>query len=332
MRTTLADIVETVKRLNTRLLAAIFPPVLVGFFLLCVENNSEVLQPGLPEFVRNAAKSPDVPKSKSGKNSADPQEIVFGWVGVNAGDYKQVSIGDQQIIFRWCPPGKFIMGSPVNEVCREWDEDQAEVKITRGFWLMMTEVTQGLYQSVTGTNPSKFKGSPLLPVEKVSWVDANRFCDKLNDLLQKELAAGYRITLPTEAQWEYAARAGTTKAYSFGNEINSNQANFNGTSRFGNKVLEPNLQKTTEVRSYPRNAWWLYDMHGNVFEWVSDWYEPNPLAGDDPTGPASGVMRVIRGGSWVNGADGCRSAFRRKAASGDVIEYLGFRLAVSQSK
>ena len=186
-----------------------------------------------------------------------------------------VTINDVEYTFRWCPPGKFMMGSPADEPNRSNNESQHEVTLTRGFWMLETQVTQQMWESVMGANPSRFKGAKL-PVEQVSWNDCQEFITKLNAELKSgghkspvsngELTPaaleGYKFSLPTEAQWEYACRAGTTTAYSFGNSLSAEQANFRG-----------NVGQTKDVGSYPANAWGLKDMHGNVWEWCQDWYQ-----------------------------------------------------------
>jgi len=220
----------------------------------------------------------------------------------------------------WVDPGTFLMGSPVSEPEREPDETQHEVTLTRGYWLGQYEVTQALYEEVMGVNPSQFKG-PDLPVEKVSWNDTVAFIQKLN---QRELDAGrlpegFVYSLPTEAQWEYACRAGTTTAYSFGATITPAQAN----------SKDSGLHKTTEVGSYPANAWGFHDLHGNVFEWTADWYGNYPTgAVNDPVGAETGSFRVARGGSWDSRAWFARSADRY--GRGPVFRNgaLGFRLSL----
>ena len=220
----------------------------------------------------------------------------------------------------WVEPGTFLMGSPGSEPQRGNDETQHEVTLTQGYWLGENEVTQALYEEVMGVNPSEFKG-PELPVEKVSWDDAVAFIQKLN---QRELDAGrlpegFEYSLPTEAQWEYACRAGTTTAYSFGTTITPAQANFKDSG----------LGKTTDVGSYPANAWGFHDLHGNVWEWTADWhgnYAAGPV--NDPIGPETGSERVLRGGSWNNNAGHVRSAIRPGDSPGYRRFTLGFRLSL----
>jgi formylglycine-generating enzyme required for sulfatase activity len=231
-------------------------------------------------------------------------------------------VGGSGLKMIWVEPGTFTMGSPGSEPGRGSDEIQHEVTLTQGYWLGENEVTQALYEEVMGVNPSHFKG-PELPVEKVSWDDAIAFIQKLN---QRELDAGRRpegigYSLPTEAQWEYACRAGTTTAYSFGATITPEQANFN----------DSNLGKTTDVGSYPANAWGFHDLHGNVYEWTADWHENYPAgAVSDPAGAETGSKRVYRGGSWNLNGRYLRSASRYGSAPGFRGNYLGFRLSLQQ--
>lgn len=218
-------------------------------------------------------------------------------------------------------PGKFLMGSPngttkdadgkviAAEAGRSSNEALHEVELGHGFRIQTIEVTQALWELVMGENPSKNKG-PNNPVENISWNDAQTFIQKLNALDPK-----HKYRLPTEAEWEYAARAGTKTAYSFGNDEAhlSDYANFGGGG-------------TQEVAKLVPNAWGLFDMHGNVLEWMQDWYADNPEGGTDPTGPTSGSSRVLRSGGYRSDARDLRSAGRSGGDPGDHYRDLGFRL------
>ncbi len=231
-----------------------------------------------------------------------------------------------------CPPGEFLMGSPEYEEDRDDDETQVSVKISQEFWLASTPVTQGQWQALMNTNPSEFRGRQSLPVERVCIFAAQDFCAKLNAL--GNLPNGYCYSLPTEAQWEYACRAGTNTPFHFGSILNGTEANCHGKHPYGTQVEGPYLEKTTEVRSYPPNNWGLYDMHGNVREWCSDWYVANEClsGGTDPTGPSSGAHRVIRGGSCRTPAYCCRSAHRTGCAPGyHMLVCPGLRVALIPS-
>ena len=232
---------------------------------------------------------------------------------------------------KWIAAGSFQTGSPSGELGRGSDERQHEVTLTQGYWLGAHEVTQAQWQSVMGSNPSKFKGSRN-PVEQVSWEDAMAFCKKLTEreFLAGRLPAGWRYTLPTEAQWEYACRAGTRSAFHYGNRLDSRMANFDGNYPYGGASTGEYRNKTVAVGSFQSNAWGLYDMHGNVWEWCSDRYGDYPSGSVvDPTGARSGSVRVNRGGSWFSGARFCRSAIRYGNSPGVRGNDLGFRLALS---
>ncbi len=223
-------------------------------------------------------------------------------------------------------PGSFMMGSPTSEEGRYDDEKQHQVTLTKGFWLGKYEVTQAQWQSVMGENPSKFKGDSR-PVENVSWEDCQRFIAKINAEARRQFGGGAR--LPTEAEWEYACRAGTTTAFSWGNALNGDRANCDGNDPCGTTVKGCSRQGTADVGSYSPNAWGFYDMHGNVSEWCEDWLGDYGSATTDPTGPASGEYRVLRGGSWYDSARYCRSANRFRYDPGLRDLDLGFRLCCS---
>ena len=227
-------------------------------------------------------------------------------------------------------PGTFLMGSPAGEADRDDDEVQHHVTLTKAFWLGKYEVTQGQWKAVMGDNPSNFTGDGL-PVEKVSWEDAMEFCGKL-DRMDGNKPRGYVYSLPTEAQWEYACRAGTTTATAYGESLSSRQANFDGDNPYGGAPKGPYLSKTTPVGSYRPNAWGFYDMHGNVREWCQDRYGDYPGSSvSDPEGPSTGASRVGRGGSWGNVGRYCRSADRDGSGPGLRDSSLGFRLVLSSN-
>jgi formylglycine-generating enzyme required for sulfatase activity len=219
----------------------------------------------------------------------------------------------------WIPPGTFLMGSPRDEVNRGDDEEQHEVTITRAFYIGVHEVTQGQYEKVIGKNPAAFKegngGGANHPVDSVSWHDAEDFCKRLSEL-PAEKAAGRNYRLPTEAEWEYACRAGTTTPYNDGDPARRRML-----------VTRSFFGETAAVGSQKSNRFGLYDMHGNVQEWCADWYGPYPTGRQvDPTGPATGTGRVIRGGWHEDGRNEVGSAERAELAPVFPIDDMGFRV------
>lgn len=226
------------------------------------------------------------------------------------------------------PPGTFIMGSPTTEQDRESDEGpQTTVTITRSFWISKYEVTQGEWIEVMGTNPSAFPGDTNRPVENVSWIQATNYCAILT---QREQAAGrlqpgYRYRLPTEAEWEYACRAGMSTRFNYGDDPGYAQlgqfAWFGGNSGGTTHAVGQKLP----------NLWGLYDMHGNVWEWCWDWVASSLPGGNvtDPTGPPSGLSRILRGGGWSAPAMHCRSAVRGDGAPNAFNNSTGFRPVIA---
>src|SRR5262249_55065038 len=233
---------------------------------------------------------------------------------------------------------KFLMGSPMTEVGRGTpadrfpDQAQREVEIKAGYAIGVYPVTQAQYRQVMGINPSRFsprgahadKVTDLItddfPVEGVSWEEAMEFCRIVSLLAVRD--KGWVVDLPTEAEWEYAYRAGTTTPFYQGNTLSSRQANLNGTLPYGGAEKGPNLGRTTKCGSYPANAWGLYDMNGNVFQWCKDPFEQNSPF---PLFIPELVNHVARGGSFATGAVACRAAARRSNPS---LEQLGFRVVV----
>ena len=224
----------------------------------------------------------------------------------------------------YCPPGEFMMGSPNTEEDREDNETQHCVRLTKGFWIGKYPVTQQQWKSVMGSNPSNWEGDDL-PVENVSWNDCQEFVSKLNETFGNGVAR-----LPTEAEWEYACRAGTTTAYSFVNVLNGDKANCDGNYPYGTTKKGKYIGRTTSIGQYDPNFWGFYDMHGNVWEWCADWYGDYPSGSvTDPIGPASGDYRVLRGGGWSSITWHCRSAYRNWHNPGNRNYYYGFRLSCS---
>ena len=217
---------------------------------------------------------------------------------------------DMELI--WCPPGSFIMGPDGN------NNPAHPVVLTKGFYLGKYEATQEEYEKVMGNNPSEFKGDKL-PVEMVTWNDAVAFCEELNK--KERIPRGWEFALPTEAQWEYACRAGTTMRYSWGDNITPQLANYN----------ESGINKTVEVGSYKANPWGFFDMQGNVREWTADWHGAYPSSSViDPRGPNKGSNRVYRGGSWGSTGAYLRSAHRNYFYPSNRLSGIGFRVGFQQ--
>jgi formylglycine-generating enzyme required for sulfatase activity len=252
----------------------------------------------------------------------------------------------------WIPPGTFVMGSPTNEAERAANETQHTVTLTQGFYMGVHPVTQGEYLALTSNNPSYFTtrdyhGNPISPdtnrpVEQVSWADATNYCAQLTQQEQAAglLQVGWSYRLPTESEWEYACRAGTTNAFYYGDALHGGMANFYDyyeyDAAYGDIIIAnptvPWLARTSTVGSYQPNAWGLYDMHGNVWEWCLDWYGTYP--GGSVTnypGPASGSSRVFRGGSWSAFGVDCRSAKRGSNIPSYSDYTVGFRVVLAPS-
>jgi len=238
------------------------------------------------------------------------------------------------------PAGTFVMGSPASEAERFICEGpQTTVTVSYCFKMGKYAVTQAQYQSIAGGNPSYFSGISNRPVEQVSWSDAMNYCFLLTRLEQQAgfLPAGWAYRLPTEAEWEYACRAGTTTAFYFGADLRSGMANFNGYfeydatlgTMFNSKGIFAEFP--VAVGGYAPNAWGLFDMHGNVWEWCLDWWRSNLPGGSatDPSGPATGSDRLVRGGGWYDNATFCRSAFRLRSSPAYRGNDTGFRVVLA---
>jgi formylglycine-generating enzyme required for sulfatase activity len=216
----------------------------------------------------------------------------------------------------WLPGGEFQMGS--NDSDASGDEKPVHSVSLDGFWIGKYEVTQRQYEALMGSDPSRFKGADW-PVDTVSWNNATAFCRKLSSV------TGKAYLLPTEAQWEYACRAGSAGKWCFGSD-ESQLGKYAWFDRNSGSQTHPVGQKQP-------NAWRLFDMHGNVWEWCGDWYADSysgALSERNPTGPNSGTFRVLRGGSWVSYPGGCRSAYRSWFGPGDRVGINGFRVVRTQ--
>ncbi len=234
-------------------------------------------------------------------------------------DWKEPQTGMEFILV---PAGTFAMGSPTGERGREPQEVLHRVQLTKPFYLGRYEVTQGQWQAVMGGNPSRFRecGSDC-PVEDVSWHQAREFLELLGE------ASGERFRLPTEAEWEYACRAGTSTPFSMGEDLSSDDANYDGDPALAGWPPGLDRGRTTPVGTFAANPWGFHDLHGNVWEWTEDWhcaYPSGPIV--DPVGDCEGGLRVIRGGSWHFGPDSARCALRYTHRPGDIGPSLGFRV------
>jgi len=243
--------------------------------------------------------------------------------------YRSVAITPTNLVF--IPPGTFLMGSPTNEVDRVNQEGpQTLVTISKGFLMGKYEVTQGEYLALMGSNPSYFNTNSQLPVERVTWSSANNYCANrtTQELASGVIPVGSKYRLPTEAEWEYACRAGTITRFSWGDDL--------GYTLLGNYAWycansggSPGGFYNHLVGLKPPNAWGLYDMNGNVWEWCLDWYEASYPGGSvtDPIGAVTGVSRILRGGWWSDcSGQICRSAARN--GSGGTLSSFGFRVVL----
>jgi formylglycine-generating enzyme required for sulfatase activity len=218
-------------------------------------------------------------------------------------------------------PGSFVMGSPLSEAGRNEDENPHHITLSRRIYMGRNEVTQTEWLVVMGTNPSHFSDCALCPVEQVNFYDVDDFLTRLS-----ARSSAMRYRLPTEAEWEYACRAGTAAAYGSGDRLTIDDANFNATP--GEQVTPGvGAYRTRTVGSFAPNAWGLRDMHGNVWEWTNDFYGPyDTQEMVDPRGPEVGTKRVIRGGSWYFDATSARCGQRYTHALQDRGFSLGFRV------
>ncbi len=283
--------------------------------------------------------------------SAEPAAVAASEIAANdklldAGEVGKVFqvklLGDVLMKFSYCPHGSFAMGSPVGEDGQMSDEEQVQVRISKGFWMGQTEVTQEQWHVLMGTTiaqqAEKANDAGVLngigddyPMYFVSWDDAQQFITRLNGVAGP--ASGWNFALPTEAQWEYACRAGTKTAFCFGDKLTSLQANIDPRNVFQPATLkEVVLAKACAVRRYPANNWGLYDMHGNVHEWCEDVRTDKLIGGTDPVGTGEWLYRVYRGGSWHGNAFTCRSACRYAEKAMFWRSLIGFRVAIVQRK
>ncbi len=267
-------------------------------------------------------------------SSDKPAEAPFA--GSKAGQERKID----GIKLCWCPPGSFVMGSPRDEPERRPGENQVRVTLTKGFWMSKYEATQGQWKRVVGELPGELTAELIegddFPVGNMNFAEAEAFCERLTELRHRsgELPRNWEFRLPTEAQWEYACRAGTTTATSFGDSLSSHQANFRWKPYNGAQP-GPSLNRAARVGSYPANAWGLHDMHGNIYEWTRDWYHLKLPGGADPDlrdaqrsatrSEHGSISRARRGGCWADEGWACRTAFRLRFEPERRYDHIGFR-------
>jgi uncharacterized protein (TIGR02996 family) len=294
-------------------------------------RNNNIRGPSLRAFLRDVERLPLRRLEMHGNDLGRAVEALRDWRATRepAGQRLLNSVGME---FARIPAGTFLMGAVKTEKEHRNDErPRHAVTISRPFYLALFPVTQREYQQVMSDNPSHFDDLPKHPVEEVDWNEAVEFCRRLSEL-SAERAAGRVYRLPTEAEWEHACRAGTTSPFWMGGPPSSTEVNYDGNYTYGGVAHGPYVGRTTPVGLYPPNPFGLYDVHGNVWEWVQDWHDRDYYAESpavDPTGPASGSLRVQRGGSWDCIAAYCRAAHRHGDPPERSDHFTGFRVACS---
>jgi sulfatase modifying factor 1 len=266
------------------------------------------------------------------------RQAALEFRGAHAGQEREI----HGVRFCWCPAARFVMGSPPGETGHRPDEAQVDVTLTKGFWIAKFEATQSDWRRIVGGFPNRAPAAETgkgddVPVYWVNFAEAEGFCRVSTDGARSAalLPHGWEFRLPTEAQWEYACRAGTVTATSFGDRLGRSLANFSGTPLNGGDD-GPAVRRASRVGSYPANAWGICDMHGNIFEWCRDWYHARLPGGVDPdlhdvkgTANRDGTYsRVRRGGAWSEDGWACRSALRLRYEPDRRSDHIGFRVAV----
>ncbi|MCI5163224.1 MAG: formylglycine-generating enzyme family protein [Candidatus Electrothrix sp. AX5] len=261
-----------------------------------------------------------------------PASWAVDWGEDSYGLWMSFALKQSRQLFRWIKPGTFLMGAANDEKGqRSWlgRETQHKVTLSQGFWLADTTLTQQMWHAVMHTSPSGFVGDQA-PVERISWHDAHIFIQRLHQRIPS-----LHARLPTEAEWEYACRAGTTSPFSLGSNISPELVNYNGKYPYRPTEEEGMYRKrTVAVKSFPCNDWGLYEMHGNVWEWCQDYWQPDlePQEAQptvDPQGPNKGTYRSVRGGSWASDACFVRSACRDRYSPDYGFGSIGMRLAIT---
>lgn len=295
-------------------------------------------------FIVGCAPSEPAQNAETPQNIPTVVELEGDWSGTNAepGDVRVAKINGVELRFRWIPGGEFTMGDPI-DIWRAYLEKRGDDKegaglflaaydetprlttLTEGCWFAETELTQETWEKVTGSNPSYHKGAQL-PVVSVSWAQCDEFIQKLNGAIE---SSDVRFTLPTEAQWERACRAGTETLFSTGSDaLTEEEARCAGDDPRTAQAKASAADSPVAVGSFKPNPWGLYDMHGNVWEWCRDYYGKYSQDGVDPVGPKNGEEKVTRGGSWSCDSFYCRSARRSKNNEILALSYIGMRLCV----
>jgi formylglycine-generating enzyme required for sulfatase activity len=286
------------------------------------DREVAAIEPTVSPAVRSTEKKPDPPAKNDSKTRQGPL-----FAGNKAGEIREDN--GLKTMLSWIPPGSFTMGTAAGRDHRQ-HEGPVEVTLTNGFWLAKYEVTQAEWQRVTQAAPWHgelyVKEGDNYPATYVSWEDATKFCARLTEQERSagRLPAGSEYNLPTEAQWEYACRAGTTTPYNFGkapSELPTNAWFMKNAGGDREEYAHP-------VGGKNANLWGLHDLHGNVSEWCRDWYAKDLPGGTDPEATAGGSTRVLRGGGWRSTADDCRSAFRNGANPTNRNPAWGFRIAL----
>lgn len=280
--------------------------------------------------------------ARSGLRASEAPRPATG--GVHSQGFGGSAPGQERVVegvaLRWCPDGRYQMGSPPTERGHRPDEAQVQVTLSRGFWTASTEVTQGQWRRVVGAFPDRLPTAEFgegddHPVYWVNFAEAEEYCRRLTQRAHSSgtLPTGWEFRLPTEAQWEYACRAGTQTMTAFGNAVDQSLMNFNGVWESADRRA-PRSGSARPVASYPANAWGIHDMHGNVWEWCRDWYHARLPGGTDPDlSAAVGVRngdgsysRVRRGGAWIEDGWTCRSACRMRYEPPRRSDHIGFRV------
>lgn len=289
-----------------------------------------------PEDMRESALQNGALHSIAAVPDMPPKPPWASATGIDAiGKWAEIAINNVIQRLRWVPPGHFLMGAPKSHAGRADDEwPQHRVTISHGLWMADTACTQAFWQAVMDENPAHFheknRGGPQHPVETVSWDMIQAFLHALQNNLPT-----CQVTLPTEAEWEYACRANSNTAFSFGEMINTGQVNFNGNRPLGKSDKGEYRERTLPVDGLPANAWGLYQMHGNVWEWCADGmrkYEDKAVADpgwpDAVEPPQNPGLRALRGGSWGSSALNTRSTWRSKGGPASRDSYIGFRFVL----